>query len=96
MDDRAPDELTADQQRILGAIRPRLGAGFSAHLVFGVTGSGKTAIYIRLIEHVLRIGRAVQREARRSGITDPSRSKLEETAEVVRRIRPFYEPEPPL
>ncbi|HCF3602503.1 TPA: primosomal protein N' [Pseudomonas aeruginosa] len=44
--------LTAEQLQVLAAITPTLGA-FRTHLVDGVTGSGKTEIYLRLIEEVL-------------------------------------------
>jgi len=49
-------EPTADQRRALDAIEPTLG-GFAAHLLRGVTGSGKTEVYLRLIEDVLAAGR---------------------------------------
>ena len=45
-------QLTGDQQNAVEAIVPELG-DFSAHLLDGVTGSGKTEVYLRLIEHVL-------------------------------------------
>ena len=47
--------LTADQQRALGSLRLR--EGFVPHLLFGVTGSGKTEIYLRAVESVLEAGR---------------------------------------
>ena len=48
----APPELTADQSRVLEAIaadRRAASAGFRPYLLHGVTGSGKTEVYLRLI-----------------------------------------------
>ena len=49
--------LTAEQAMAIEAVDPP--AGFSAHLLHGVTGSGKTEVYLRLIEKVLALGRQV-------------------------------------
>lgn len=58
-------ELTGDQQRVWNSIREGLdhqhtdakdNSGF-AYLLHGVTGSGKTEIYLRAIDHVLKQGR---------------------------------------
>ncbi len=49
-------EPTPDQRRALEGMRPTLG-GFAAHLLRGVTGSGKTEVYLRLIAETLALGR---------------------------------------
>ncbi|MFZ0107757.1 MAG: primosomal protein N' [Thiobacillus sp.] len=48
-------QLTADQQSALDALVPELGH-FAVHLLHGVTGSGKTELYLRLIDRVLERG----------------------------------------
>ena len=51
-------ELNAEQQSIVDAIQSQA-AGYQAHLVHGVTGSGKTEVYISLAEQVLAAGKQV-------------------------------------
>jgi primosomal protein N' (replication factor Y) len=52
-----PFELNSDQAQALGAIEGKLSGGFSATLLYGVTGSGKTEVYIRAIRCVIDAGR---------------------------------------
>ena len=54
----SPPELTAEQiRRYLGAIDPYRPDSV-AYLLHGVTGSGKTEVYLRLIERMLAAGRS--------------------------------------
>ncbi|HBI64650.1 MAG TPA: primosomal protein N' [Clostridiales bacterium] len=51
--------LSEEQQRACDALLPRLHTGRpEAALLFGVTGSGKTLVYLRLIEETLRTGKS--------------------------------------
>ena len=52
-----PFELNDDQRQVLAALDEKLGRGFSATLLYGVTGSGKTEVYLRVIREVVRAGR---------------------------------------
>ena len=53
-----PFELNADQAAVLDTLRPKLaGGGFAAMLLYGVTGSGKTEVYVRAIRQVVEAGR---------------------------------------
>jgi primosomal protein N' (replication factor Y) len=47
-------ELTGEQRQALDGIGPEP----AAHLLFGVTGSGKTELYLRLIERTLAAGKS--------------------------------------
>jgi primosomal protein N' (replication factor Y) len=55
---RAPVVLNADQQKVWETLGPALqGGGFRPFLLYGVTGSGKTELYLRAIEEVIRQGK---------------------------------------
>jgi len=57
---RAPHTLNPHQQEAFDAIRLSLGSGqFQAFLLEGVTGSGKTEVYLSAIEAALALGRGV-------------------------------------
>ncbi|KKK82891.1 hypothetical protein LCGC14_2798860, partial [marine sediment metagenome] len=53
-----PFELNSDQKEVLRVLGPKLIPGkFSATLLHGVTGSGKTEIYVQAIRKVVQAGR---------------------------------------
>lgn len=53
-----PEALTPDQLNVWAALEQAVrGGGFKPFLLHGVTGSGKTEIYLRAIEEVLRQGK---------------------------------------
>jgi primosomal protein N' (replication factor Y) len=53
-----PLELTAEQKKVLQEITPSIAAGeFQPFLLFGVTGCGKTEVYLRAAEAALQQGK---------------------------------------
>ncbi len=51
----SPHRLTEEQEAVLAGLD--VGGGFECHLIEGVTGSGKTEIYLRAAERALSAGR---------------------------------------
>jgi len=57
-EEEAPPKLNEDQVDVMGELEPRIGGGeFSVNLLHGVTGSGKTEIYLRCIKRAVEMGK---------------------------------------
>jgi primosomal protein N' (replication factor Y) len=54
-----PPRLTRDQREVVAAVTGGLGHGFQTFLLAGVTGSGKTEVYMQLAAEVVRRGYTV-------------------------------------
>lgn len=50
--------LTPDQQEVLEIVSPALNRGDGRFLLHGVTGSGKTEVFIRLVRQTIAMGRS--------------------------------------
>lgn len=50
-------ELTGQQQRVLGELLPAVEHGKGEFLLYGVTGSGKTEVFIRAVRHAAQLGK---------------------------------------
>jgi primosomal protein N' (replication factor Y) len=55
----APPRLTADQEAVVGSLCGSLGKGFRTFLLKGVTGSGKTEVYLRVAAQAVASGLSV-------------------------------------
>ncbi len=79
-------DLTADQRRVLETLAGRP-PGYSSFLLYGVTGSGKTEIFLRLIAEELRAGRQTLLLVPEIGLTpqlvDRLRARLGERLAIV-------------
>ncbi len=49
--------LNEEQQKVFDQLQPRLAQGFSVNLLYGVTGSGKTEIYLHCIRQIIEAGK---------------------------------------
>ena len=83
-----PRVLSQQQQKALEALIPALDAGrFSAVLLHGVTGSGKTEVYLGLIEHTLRSGKSalvlMPEIALTPGVAQEFRARLGDTVAIL-------------
>jgi primosomal protein N' (replication factor Y) len=60
--DSAPFDFTLNQNqlKIFEEIQKKLKSGFNQHLIHGVTGSGKSLIFLKLILETLNSGKSVQ------------------------------------
>jgi primosomal protein N' (replication factor Y) len=56
LDKTTPPQLTVEQKQVFEKIKEF--SAYFCHLIFGVTGSGKTEVYLRLLEEVLSKGKA--------------------------------------
>lgn len=79
--------LNEAQQQIVDAILPTF-SQFAVHLIDGVTGSGKTEIYIRLIEHALTQQRQVLLLVPEIGLTPQMLARF--TTRFGRRVAAYH------
>ncbi len=83
-----PRVLSQQQRKVLETLIPALSAGrFSAVLLHGVTGSGKTEVYLGLIEHTLRSGKTalvlMPEIALTPGVAQEFRARLGDTVAIL-------------
>ncbi len=91
-----PKSLNAEQSACLEAIQAALYAPhFSAHLIHGVTGSGKTEVYLRAIGAALELGKGaillVPEVSLTSQTIERFRSRFSEKIAILHHRRSFGE-----
>ena len=53
-----PEQLTAEQHQVLATLIPAIiSASFAPFLLFGVTGCGKTEVYLQAVQHAIGAGK---------------------------------------
>jgi hypothetical protein len=58
-------------------------------------GNGMDETY-PIFRRIVRTGRRAQRETRRIGVSETTGNNIDAVADLIRKLRPFYEPEPPI
>ncbi|OUS26385.1 primosomal protein N' [Thalassotalea sp. 42_200_T64] len=79
-DDDKP-QLSVEQALIISTINQQL-EGFSCHLIDGITGSGKTEVYLQIIEQVLKQDKQVLLLVPEIGLTPQTLSRFEKRFRV--------------
>jgi primosomal protein N' (replication factor Y) len=54
IDPDTPPELTKEQEKVVSHVSSKINNGFQRYLLSGVTGSGKTEVYLRLVAKTLQ------------------------------------------
>ena len=74
----APVELNQEQKGVLQGIRNNFSKGGTSALLFGVTGSGKTEVYLQLMEDYIREGKEVIFLIPEISLSFQTRSRIEQ------------------